>query len=217
MRLFPRYLFLVVLLCALAGCATSSGPTQALFLLQQPHHASDAQPATVATTQKLPILVLPEITLAPYLRRDGIIYQTGPNRIVEADNNSWAAPLKTQTTEGLYHALDQGLHRVDVRRPGLTARPDFRLKVYIERFQGRYDGQAVISGNWRLFGREGQLIGRGEFARTTPLQTDGYAALVRALSRGWHAVKQNLVDAVASVLARVATASDTPPENQPST
>lgn len=198
-----RHLLLAAAVCLLAGCATTPGPSKALFLLQQPHPAASGDPSTPHSAGGQPVLVLPDISLAPYLMRDGIIYQTGPNRIVEADNNRWAAPLAVQTTVGLYQALDRGLSSVDVRRPALAEKPSYRLIVSIARFQGRYDGKAVISGNWRLFDRKDRLVGSGDFVQTTPLQTDGYAALVRALSRGWRTIKQNMVRAVGNLLADI--------------
>lgn len=203
MTRMPRYLLLLSLVALLAGCAASPKPSKGLFLLQQPHVTNDSPVAADTATQEQPVLVLPEIELAPYLRQDGIIYQTGPNRIVVADNNRWAAPLATQTTAGLHAALDRGLAHVNVRRPGFVSKPDYRLFVYIERFQGRFDGLAVISGNWRLFTNQDELVGRGDFAQKIPLKQDGYAALVRALSRGWHTIKQNIVNAVAGIVGKV--------------
>lgn len=196
MTMIRRCLLPAVVLCLLTGCATSSTDSGALFLLQQPPHQSTVRAASIDRPQAQTVLVLAEVALSPYLTHDGIVYQTGPNRIVVADSNRWAAPLAAQLREGLYYALDRGLSGIDVRRPGRATQPAYRLIVHIERFQGRYDGMAVINGNWRLFNRDNQVIGRGDFARTTPLKTDGYAALVRALSRGWEKVKARMVRAI---------------------
>lgn len=211
MSRISRYLLFVTLVCLLVGCAHSPAPsaaTKGMFLLHQPNTADNAAPENKLAAQSQPILVLPEVTLAPYLRFDGIIYQAGPNRIVEADSNNWAAPLDTQTTQGLHAALDQGLHGIDVRRPEFAEKPDYRLFVYIERFQGRYDGMAVISGQWRLFGQNEKLVGRGDFAQKTPMKNDGYPALVRALSRGWHTIKQNMVEAITGLVGNTTRTSE---------
>lgn len=199
MTLIRRHLCLFAAMALLAGCA-STPKSGALFLLDQPGDAATSQADAPVAAQST--VTLSQLELAPYLTRDGIVYQTGPNRIVVASDNRWAAPLESQLADGLYDALDRHLAGADVRRAGqVVASPSgFDLIVHIERFQGRYDGSAVISGSWRLFGAKGQVAGRGEFAQTTPLQTDGYAALVRALSQGWQQVKQSLVRGVDAAL-----------------
>src|SRR5699024_3106891 len=91
-------------------------------------------------------LLLAAVDMAPYLTHDGIVYQAGPNRIVVAANNRWAAPLETQINTGLYRTLSRGLTDVRVRQANTAhaMQPDYRLQVNIDQFQGRYDGNAVI-------------------------------------------------------------------------
>lgn len=199
MRLIRHILCVTLAAVLLAGCA-STPDSGALFLLDQPGDTTTTETAAPASTDTT--VTLTQLELSPYLTRDGIVYQTGPNRIVVASKNRWAAPLESQLADGLYDALDRGLARADVRRAGqVAASPSgFDLAVHVERFQGRYDGNAIISGSWRLYDAKGQVAGRGEFAQITPLQTDGYAALVRALSQGWQQVKQSLVRGVAAAL-----------------
>lgn len=196
----PRRWTVLVAIMLLAGCASSPKPSGALFLLQQPNASKSKQVVAHTTSHMKPVLVVADVSLAPYLTHDGIIYQTGPNRIVAANHNRWAAPLATQITAGLYGALANGLAGTAIRRPSLAPHPDYRLFIYIDRFQGRYDGKAVISGNWRLFGSKDELLGGQDFAQTTPLQKDGYRALVRALSRGWQSIKQNMVARISEIL-----------------
>lgn len=200
MTLIRHCLYLTVAACLLAGCATSSD-TGALFLLEQ-GNAPGITPSNQSQGQLQPILALAQVKLARYLTRGGIVYQTGPNRIIVAGNNHWAAPLQNQLTDGLYSVLDRELTDTDVRHPEVTslAQSDFKLVAHIQQFQGRYDGTAIISGSWRLFNSKGAVVGRGDFTQTTPLQHDGYAALVRALSRGWGAVKQSMAKAVGQAL-----------------
>ena len=198
-----RYcLCLLALTALLSACASTPAPGNTLFLLQQEANttATQTQQAPATTT----ILALTPVQLAPYLTGEGIVYQTGANRIVIAGSNQWAAPLQSQLSDGLYQTLDQALANVDIRRPGLTPAgrdADFKLIVHVQQFQGRYDGSAVISGNWRLFDRDGEIAGRGAFDETTPLQEDGYAALVRALSAGWAQARQAMAQAIGKALA----------------
>ncbi|MDN5937207.1 MAG: ABC-type transport auxiliary lipoprotein family protein [Salinisphaera sp.] len=195
-------LYLVVTVLLVGGCATTA-KTRNLFLLDQSGGTDSVTPRGKPSDSPLPTFTLSRVTLAPYLAHRGIVYQTGPNRIAIADNNRWAAALEHQITVGLYDALERGLANVTVRRAAngvAQADLELTLTVHLKTFQGRYDGNAVISGAWRLFDEKGQLISRGEFSRETPLQEDGYPALVRALSQGWRFVKRSLVEELGKAL-----------------
>lgn len=193
-------LALLIITGLLGGCA-STPDNSALYLLDQ-HVDTTKTHADSAVNKRHSVLTLSQIKLASYLTHDGIVYQTGPNRIVVARSNRWAAPLHDQLVDGLYEALDAGLNAATVRRPGVipSSAADFRLVVHINQLQGRYDGTAIISGNWRLFASNSQRVASDNFVQTTSLRTDGYAALVRALSRNWTIIKQAIVQGIGQAL-----------------
>lgn len=206
-----RYLLIALCTATLAGCATLQGPSHSsaasgLFLLQQDIDAKAT--ATTAAPPTQSSLIVAQVEVAPYLAHDGIVYQTAPNRIVIADNNRWAAPLVTQIRQGLHAVLEQRLTQVNVRQPGLARQPDYRLSVHLQHFQGRYDGNAVISGSWHILNQQDQVIGHGDFKQVTALQDDGYPALVDALSRGWKTIKTSLARAIGKTLAGTRTAAN---------
>ncbi len=197
-------LALAPLMLALSACASNGQPGAGLYLLDQ-----DA-PAPVETS-RTPVqspLVVAQVELAPYLTGGGIVYQTGPNRIVSARNNRWAAPLAGQLTDGLYTSLSRLLPDAVVHRPGgRSAQPAYRLVTRIDRFQGHYEGTAQVEGTWALLAPDGALIAQRRFERSLPLQTDGYPALVRALSRGWREIRQAVAATVVAAIAERAAAS----------
>jgi uncharacterized lipoprotein YmbA len=51
----------------------------------------------------------------------------------------------------------------------------------IEQFHGHFTGKAVTSGQWRLQDSKGNMLLISPFTIETPLASDGYPALVRAL------------------------------------
>ncbi len=57
------------------------------------------------------------------------------------------------------------------------------LSVTVTGFHGRYDGRAVVSGEW-LLNRQGRLI-RQPFHIELKQEQDGYDALVKALAQAW--------------------------------
>lgn len=203
MSILRSHVLAIALASLLAGCATSPAKTDnALFLLRQGSDINTSDTAMASAPSSAPVVVVDQLTLAPYLKGDGMVYQTAPNRIVIASDHRWAAPLQAQLLRGLRHALSARLNGSRIRRAGAVSQPDYRLSVHIQQFQGRYDGNAVISGHWRLLGRHDAVIGQGDFQQLTALKHDGYSALARALSRGWARVKQRLVQAVQQGIAR---------------
>ncbi|MGP2769371.1 ABC-type transport auxiliary lipoprotein family protein, partial [Serratia ureilytica] len=69
------------------------------------------------------------------------------------------------------------------------------LNVTISGFHGRFDGKAIIRGEWVL-NRQGRLIKR-PFNLELKQGEDGYDALVRTLAQGW----QQEAQAIAKVLS----------------
>ncbi len=186
------------LMLVLSACASNGQPSAGLYLLDQDAPAPTEAPRTPVQSS----LTVAQVELAPYLAGDGIVYQTDPNRIVSARNNRWAAPLAGQLTDGLHTSLSRGLPGSDVRRPsGRSAQSAYRLVTRIDRFQGHYDGTAQVAGTWALFTPDGALINQRRFKRSVALQTDGYPALVRALSRGWREIRQAMTATVITTIA----------------
>jgi len=149
-----------------------------------------------ATTQASSALRLAPVELAGYLRGDGIVMQTGTNTVEQATRNLWAEDLGTQLYRILRDRLTGRLpgHRVIASGESVTDDlPLRRLQVTVDRFQGRYDGQAVVAGTWRLVNRSGQRLAGGSFRQQHALNEDGFDALVRSLEQAWGAAIDDLL------------------------
>jgi len=189
----PRHIIGLVMLASvvwLTGCAGSAG-APSMFLLE------NADTTTGASRVSGPTLVIDPVTVAPFLSESGIVYQTGPHRVVIANNNRWASPLDSQLTDGLYTALSDALSDVSVRHYGRqTGASAMHLATQVDEFMGHYDGHAHITGRWQLIGPDGTtLVGR-QFSQRLPLASDGYDALVGSLSRGWRNTADDMAPAL---------------------
>ena len=95
-----------------------------------------------------------------------------------AKNHLWAAPLDDALAANLSNKLNRlNPHRTFV--PASRSQSSQTLKVYIEAFQGSYQGQTTISGyaQWP--------DGRSKpFNAVTPQQGDGYTAMLESLENG---------------------------------
>lgn len=162
----------------LAACAASA-PEPSRYLLDFPEPPTGRLLAPAPG----PRLYVAEVRVADYLAGAGIVYQTDVSQVHPAGGHRWAEPLPAQLRRGLADVLATRLERL-VLVPEAGAGAD-RLEVYVDSFQGRFDGTARVAGQWRLHGPGGELLTGRRFRVEVPLEADGYPALVRALSAAW--------------------------------
>ena len=118
-----------------------------------------------------------QVVLAEPLNQGGLVYQTDAHRLNIARHNVWAAPLEQSLAALFSNRLNRhGSFRFIPygRRNGLPV-----LKIYIERFQGAFDGKVSVGGyaQWP----EGRSV---PFNILVPQRGNGYAAMVEALAFG---------------------------------
>lgn len=180
----------------LAGCATGSPPTSR-YTLPAPSNA--AAPVAGAEARYRLVVTAPE--LARFLDAEGIVLQLDDITLNEARHHQWAAPLEQLLARGLRRRLAMRLPDTRVMdRPepaGANEQvPALTLYLEVDRFHGRFDGQAVAGGQWQLRDAEGELLALSPFTVTTELETDGYPALVRALGASWDRVADDMATAI---------------------
>ena len=127
-------------------------------------------------------LWLEHVSVADYLAQSGVVYQTNDVQYVIAQNNLWASPLDQQLQQTLVTNLSSALPGWVVSSQPMSSDQDV-LNVTISGFHGRFDGKAIVRGEWVL-NRQGRLIKR-PFSLELKQGEDGYDALVRTLAQGW--------------------------------
>lgn len=172
----------------LGGCAVGGEPPTRYTL---PDDAATSERVSGAAAHHQ--LVLRPLRLARYLDVEGIVFQLDDITLQEASGHQWVEPLGRQLERGLRERL---AHRLPETRVMLEAdagaESSYRLRVEVERFQGRHDGLAVTEGRWQLRDADGRLLALEPFRVTTALAADGYPALVRALGHSWDGVADEI-------------------------
>lgn len=166
---------IVAAACALAAC--SSGENKTYY--QLPVGQSGAQ-STAHQSKNL--LWVEQVSIPDYLAGNGVVYQTSDVQYVIASNNLWASPLDQQLQQTLVTNLSSALPGWVVSSQPMSSDQDV-LNVTISGFHGRFDGKAIVRGEWVL-NRQGRLIKR-PFSLELKQGEDGYDALVRTLAQGW--------------------------------
>ena len=177
---------------ALALVACSSTPETNYYQLPAGNKLVAASSQVDASR---PTVWVEHVSVPDYLAGNGVVYQSSDVQYVIASNNLWASPLDQQLQQTLVANLSQALPGSVVSASPLGQQQD-RLNVNVTGFHGRYDGQAVVSGEW-ILEHQGSIIKRS-FAMTLPQREDGYEALVRTLATGWQQEAQTIANAILS-------------------
>ena len=181
MRLLP--LLLISLLVSCAGSPVNS--TQYLL-------PADGSPSTAVAGEPTRVLVVRPLQLADFLNDDGIVLQLDDITLNQATANRWAEQPAQMLQRGLRQRLANRLPDTEVLDSAARAAGDIQLLVEVDTFQGNHNGEAVAAGQWQLRDASGEVVMQRSFKAVTRLDTDGYAALVRALGRSWDQVATDI-------------------------
>ena len=181
MRLLP--LLLISLLVSCAGSPVNS--TQYLL-------PADGSAATPVAGEPTRVLVVRPLQLADFLNDDGIVLQLDDITLNQATANRWAEQPAQMLQRGLRQRLANRLPDTEVLDSAARAAGDMQLLVEVDTFQGNHNGEAVAAGQWQLRDASGEVLVQQSFKAVTRLDTNGYAALVRALGRSWDQVATDI-------------------------
>ncbi|MDO5638615.1 MAG: ABC-type transport auxiliary lipoprotein family protein [Neisseria sp.] len=165
----------LLLACATAAALTACAAPQATqyFTLPDSQYSLPPQRGNEMAVR---------VILAEPLANGGLVYQTDAYHVNFARNHLWAGALD----HALAASFSNKLNRLNPRYQFIPANRSNSsapvLKIYVEAFQGSYQGQTLVRGYavWP----DGQ--GRN-FNAQTPQQGDGYTAMVESLDAGVNA------------------------------
>ncbi|CCG86848.1 membrane integrity-associated transporter subunit PqiC [Erwinia piriflorinigrans] len=166
---------------ALTLSACSSTPQSVYYQLPM---AAPGAAVSSSSALSRPLWV-ERVTVPDYLAGSGVVYQSNDVQYVIAANNQWASPLDQQLQQTLVSNLSAALPQALISSTPPGQQHD-TLNVTVSGFHGRYDGHAVVSGEWMLE-VDGKLF-KQPFVLALPQKEDGYDALVRTLAVGWQQV-----------------------------
>jgi hypothetical protein len=166
------------LLCLsfLAGCAA-----------QPPTHYYDLTARVNAEPTRLPgsiSLGVGPVSLPKVLDRPGIVTRQHENTIDVATYHIWAGELEETFTRVLADTLAATLQQDTVWASPWDNRfrPEYQLRIFVDRFSGELNGRVTLSANWTLLKDYGNEAVRTYRYRTTVESGEGYLEYVSALN-----------------------------------
>ncbi|OCG74146.1 hypothetical protein A9G42_10755 [Gilliamella sp. Nev6-6] len=166
------------LFAILVGCSAGN-PSKSYFQLTSNSQIPVSQ--NMKTTNQF--IWIESVDVASFLNKPGIVLQTDNIKYETAINHLWVSTLSQQLQDRLTQDLTAMLPNYLVSSKSITT-PILTVKLFIDSFHGSYTGDAIIKGRWVVTDRKNNIETK-PFERHVPLATNGYDALVKALSKGW--------------------------------
>ncbi|ENK2263189.1 PqiC family protein [Vibrio parahaemolyticus] len=176
------FLLATALVTGLTGCSSAPETTGALYLLPK----AETKTSNQMSVAERPLLVIRPAQLASYLNDNSIVYRISNTQIVQAKRHQWAQSISEQITQRVVAELRQkqsDYWPVEMNNL-LDQSGESKLQLSLNKFNGSYQGNAEIEGEWLLIDASGNIVRSSQIKILMPLQDEGYDALVDALSAG---------------------------------
>lgn len=164
----------------LSGCAGGKTITTRYYLIDPVDYAE-----TFNTPAPLRLEVI-DLHIPQYLERFHIAYRASENRLAFSESHQWGENLRKNLLRTLAGNLSGLLATNDVGTPlnRSASSPDYRLQVYIEKFERDVDNQVKLSARWQLsIGGENEPVGvfSTDLVDNTALASTDYDAMVASM------------------------------------
>ena len=186
-----RALLAGVTLLVMAGCASK--------IVQPSSYMLPASTPEQEYASALAVAIAP-IRLTGLLDNPGILMELNDIEVYQARQHLWAEDIGIQLQQQLQQRLTLSLPHAQIVAKGQPLQAGLaqrEVRVSVNGFQGSYNGNAIVQGQWLLLGESGQLLKQHNFRIEQPLPADGYPALVRTLAAVWDQVSEQLAAALA--------------------
>lgn len=171
-------LFVLILSCMGLISCSSSAPVTNYYQLSPVAVAEKAVSTTAKN--KAPRLYIEPVQVASYLNGRGLVLQLSDVELEMARQHVWAEPLQQQLQRQIRDLLSRPTTGFT-----LVSQPDsqtMKLQLQIDRFHAiESTGEAVVGGFFQLH-QNGEPFPSHSFHVLVPLEKDGYAGMVEALS-----------------------------------
>lgn len=173
--------------------ACSSQTNKTYYQLPDVYQGGVPEQVSVTQSAKKPQIWVQPIRLSNMLVNAGIVYQTTDINYTVANQHLWINPLDQQLQQNLISGLTKALPGTVVANQPVEDNLA-KLTVTVNYFQGRYDGQVIISGDW-IYTENNKVINQ-PFSLVLTQTEDGYPALVRTLGQGWEQVVSDIAKVI---------------------
>jgi uncharacterized lipoprotein YmbA len=126
------------------------------------------------------------VTVAEYIDRSNMIFQSGPQKLEIAETHHWAGEVRKSVASAMASNLGRQLGTGNVRTYPWERDDELRYQVSLDirQFHGTADGHALLEASWRVYSLPGgKLISAKSGTYLEPQVQDGFEELAAAQSR----------------------------------
>lgn len=179
--------------CLLLASCLGRSPQARFYALAAGRGAVDAKsiglgPRASARAAARPVVVIGPLRLPGYLDRAEIVTRRSPTQLHVGEFHCWAGPLEEQIVavlrDSVAHALEGRAEVLGYPAPA-GVKVDRRVTLQLQRFEGQFDGDAVLEASWLIRRLDGSAAS-AELRRTRLVEHVGsadYDGLVATLGR----------------------------------
>jgi len=193
-------LLITSVLLVLSGCSSAIQTTTQYYQFEQPIESSSRNVSETSAQLRVQTVVL-----RGALNNLGIAMKIDNNQIHAANYHLWGESPDVMLTATAQQTLFKNMPSWMVIKglPVITELDQqtfYELEYEIHHFNGDMQGNADISGLWRLYythpetGR--RLISVHNFSRLVPIKDDGYDGLVATLEQTWLNINLDVAKAI---------------------
>lgn len=195
-----KALFLILAGLIISGCSSAIQTATQYYQFEQP--INDSSRNVQNTKAQLRVHT---VTLRGALNNRGIAMKVDNNQVHAANYHLWGESpdvmLTTTAQQTLFNAMSNWM--VIKGLPVITDQQQqifYEIEYELHHFNGDLQGNADISGLWRLYythpesGR--RLISIHNFSNVMPIDDDGYNSLVATLEKMWLEINSNVANTI---------------------
>ena len=192
-------LLCLILHLFVVGCAGTSPPSK--FYTLHSEGISGPTESFPSSSHALAISIGP-VEIPDYLDRPEIVSRTNQNQLTLAEFDRWAGSLKVDITRVLSENLSLLLSKSMVSvTPWESGGPsDYRITVYITRFDILSEGYVLMNAQWNIIGKDGStVLLTGKSSANEPVTAETYSARVASMSRALGTLSRDIAEGIKSV------------------
>ncbi|MEE9302540.1 MAG: PqiC family protein [Thiotrichaceae bacterium] len=188
-----KHLFLIPILLILTACSSLGGSSDSTRF----YSLSSIDENKTAPTGRLTLGIGP-VRLPHRLKRPQIVTRINKNELHVTEDHQWAGSLKEDITQVLTDNLSTlvGTEQIESYPWKRYFKPDFRIRVQIERLDGEPGKAVTLKARWWLRSTLTRFSKMDQPARksTITVQTkgEGYTPYVAAQSRALYQLSQEI-------------------------
>lgn len=189
------YVCTVFLACLLSGCLGGGSNAVRYYVIDPGSATASGESSSRSLSIEITDLHIPQ-----YLERFQIVTRETDNRLHLSENNQWGENLRKNLMRTLSQNLAGRLETIDIGTPlnPSASPPDYRIQVYINKFERDIDGIVKLSARWQISGGSEQVLGTysSDLDSGTGVGKEDYGAIVTAMQALYAQLSAKIADTI---------------------